>query len=310
MKSAQLFRFIWFNMLLIFMFTGFHLKAQNFTAFTDTAKIWSVLYSYDDGENWNQYTRTYIFSGDTVIEGVQYKKLYAATDPAALQWNVHGAMRQDGHQVFYYNFSEESEQMIYDFSLIPGDTLTTVTFGPFNCAVILESVDTVTLLNNEERERFVFVLENTNDCIDFGFIDIWLEGIGSTKGLIPNYIQQQLICCSEEDVLLCITENDTLKYQNGFYNTCYLSNVRIHGFSSVPMMQVFPNPAADKLNYIHKDAEEFSYFHILNSDGKAVLSFSHPESRQIDVSGLPSGMYILEANTRSGKTFRTRFVKM
>jgi len=297
--------------LILFLFLSFQMirvNAQAYINIVDTGKTWSTLYGNDTGTGWINQTGIYSFDGDTTINILSYQKLYVSVDTLANDLVLYGAMRESDNKVFFYDLTTNVEMQIYDFGLIPGDTLTTLTFGPTSCALILESVDTIVLMNNEERKHYVFLLENTTDCINFNFSDAWIEGIGSMKDLLPNYIITQQICCDQEELLLCFTENGVLKYQNGFYETCFISNVHITEYSEMHTLTVFPNPADDIVYLSETQANNIRSLIILNSSGTVVDTYSF-QNQRIDTSGLPSGLYIILAGTTDGSILKAKIIK-
>ena len=77
--------------------------------------------------------------------------------------------------------------------------------------------------------------------------------------------------------------------------------------SDESLFSVYPNPVQNILNVNCKDIEQVSLF---NTVGQKIESLSTEgrENIQIDLSGLPSGMYILQAN-RQGRTLTRKIVK-
>ena len=77
--------------------------------------------------------------------------------------------------------------------------------------------------------------------------------------------------------------------------------------SDESLFSVYPNPVQNILNVNCKDIEQVSLF---NTVGQKIESLSTEgrENIQINLSGLPSGMYILQAN-RQGRTLTKKIVK-
>lgn len=69
-------------------------------------------------------------------------------------------------------------------------------------------------------------------------------------------------------------------------------------------LKLFPNPATDILNIQSED--ELLRVDIYNLDGQCVL---HASQADIDVSGLPHGMYIVRATTTANELLQTKFIK-
>lgn len=77
--------------------------------------------------------------------------------------------------------------------------------------------------------------------------------------------------------------------------------------SDESLFSVYPNPVQDMLNVNCKDIDQVSLF---NTVGQKIESLNTEgrDNVQIDLSGLPSGMYILQAN-RQGRTLSRKIVK-
>lgn len=75
---------------------------------------------------------------------------------------------------------------------------------------------------------------------------------------------------------------------------------------SSKQIMVYPNPAND---FIYCDVQNVQSFEIVNSNGQIVLNSQNPETNQIDVSGLISGVYIIRVNSNSLIKYG-RFIKL
>jgi Leucine-rich repeat (LRR) protein len=72
---------------------------------------------------------------------------------------------------------------------------------------------------------------------------------------------------------------------------------------------VYPNPVKDVLTITVKETTEISSLNVYNMLGQLVLAVPNAENvKQIDVSGLKKGNYLLKVNSNKG-TFSTRFLK-
>ena len=75
-------------------------------------------------------------------------------------------------------------------------------------------------------------------------------------------------------------------------------------------LQVYPNPADQSFELSLPYGESQSEVLIQSAQGKRVMSSTvNGATAQIDISGLPSGMYIILVRDGKGKTYRTRLVK-
>lgn len=140
---------------------------------------------------------------------------FSCSDPLSLYYiggEDVGVFRNDtlGKKIFCIPKDSTNEVLLYDFNLVPGDTiygymqaLATIKFGS-NFYAVVDSVDSV-LVNSSYRKRWNF---HTSD--NWGFI--WsggeiIEGIGSNYGLLEGFLPMfdnngQLICHSQNGVTL------------------------------------------------------------------------------------------------------------
>ena len=136
-----------------------------------TNKVWSVVECHNFGACETYFNR---FEGDTIIGDNQYKKLYATYDSSMGNWYYIGAMREDStNRVYYISGNTTNENLYYDFRLNQSDTFN---FHVFNNTyqMIVNSIDTGTLINGEKRKR-----------INFNNFEEWIDGVGSL--LVPYH---------------------------------------------------------------------------------------------------------------------------
>jgi hypothetical protein len=69
-------------------------------------------------------------------------------------------------------------------------------------------------------------------------------------------------------------------------------------------LSVYPNPVLDILSV--RSAERLQKVRIYNLNGQCLLQTAEKE---INVSMLPAGLYLLTANTSSGESLQTKFIK-
>lgn len=71
---------------------------------------------------------------------------------------------------------------------------------------------------------------------------------------------------------------------------------------------IFPNPVSEKLTIRYEQAERLAGIHVFSSAGELLKTFSQ-QTAKIDVSSLPSGIYLLKVFFENGKTGTQKFVK-
>jgi len=223
-----------------------------------------------DNKSWNVVecmnssgcsTHSFKIIGDTSFGQVDYKKLYSTYDTTLTNWNIYGAMRENENQVFLYNFSTETEELLYDFNLSVGDTFSTIVNTPdyFGCPIelVVSSIDTVSLENNEHRQRIMFGGEQ------------WISGIGSLNGLIYVGIDQCIFDMYYE--LSCYHENNELIYQSPNIDGCFVVTVGLEENSAQIKHSVYPNPFSQstKLKFDYSSSQNYR-LQIINSMGQII----------------------------------------
>ena len=221
------------------------------------------------------------FEGDTIINGTPYNKLWQTTDSTFTNWYYARAMREtpDGK---VYQLGSDGEELLYDFSLEVNEHFITEING---CEINLEveSIDSITLLNGERRKRINFVYE----------IESWIEGIGSTYGLLNVGWEQCAVDWYFE--LNCFTENDTLKYDNPDFEGCYVITTGAQE-SATGSLQLSPNPFRDFTKFTFPYNENNTYkLQIIDVQGKIIKTITniHLGELIIQDQNLQSGLYYL-----------------
>jgi hypothetical protein len=184
------------------------IKAQTYYPLVDANKVWNNLILWADGISSNNYTVK--FTSDTVINSLHYKKvLQIGFDEAPVQY-----IREDStKKVFYKEVPDSADKLLYDFNIGLHDTFTINTMPAYPVKLIADTIDSVNISGKLRKRIYLsWVQTNTNS-------DTWIEGIGSLRGVLTTF--NLGLVNSQNDVLLCFTENDTLKYINPEFNACY-----------------------------------------------------------------------------------------
>ena len=270
---------------LIFSISFGSINAQEFLPIVKEGAVWyqwSAQGTIWDGtyEDTNWY---YEVVGDTVLDSLTYGKLMLVGGGGFWPWvpGCVGGLREDEGQVFFKSvfdtlsdpnwcFYVESpwmdsldftdEILIYDFNLNEGDTL----YGR-----IVNLVDSVDLGDGYDRKR-----------ISFGWSDpLWIEGIGSSKGLLEGHCTE----AQSEYVLNCYIDS-SINYPDPCLNNSIWESGNEFNWS------LTPNPATTSIN-IEIPNSERSELVIHNMFGEAVLRRRVSGDQQVDVIGLPPGLY-------------------
>lgn len=268
----------------------FGAKAQTMV---DTGKVWNVAECLNFGPCG---TINYSFGGDTTIGLHQYKLLIVDNDSAAFGSPYEPiALREDTamKQIYFYDYGGDA--LVYDFSLTQGASYTT-TWRSCTLSITADSVDNVILLNGELRKRvFVTITKLSGSCFWGSFTETWIEGIGSLMGLTSAMYYSFVADVYPE--LICFHENDTMKYHNANYSSCFFTTVGVEELYEVSPIKIFPNPTSDVVSIQYDAGMKLHSVIILNFLGRTLMATSKPE---IDLSQLAEGIYFVQVKTDKG----------
>jgi len=132
-----------------------------YAPFVEDGMLWSYAFIRQVGiTDFKADYSIYHLQGDTVIDGLNYKKLFSDCSE-----NYIAALREENKKIFIVKAQEE-EKLLYDFNLQEGDWV--------GYSHQVTKIDTI-LIGNTKRKRFVF---------DSGY-ETWIEGIGSLEDFYP-----------------------------------------------------------------------------------------------------------------------------
>ncbi len=227
---------------------------------------------------------------DTLIDGISYKKLFYSPDGDTSNSFYYGGIFEDSLRRVHYCGHDSPHQpdfisstsgymsgIIYDFSIKVGDTLL------MDDLLIVTRIDTIDL-GGVLRKRFHF------DNMDF----TWIEGIGSSFGLL--YYNGETPTCDmcPNNVLLCNIQNGTLVYHLDYLENseCFSTNFLITP-ESAPRIAAYPNPANERVTLEFGEAR-FHALRLVNAAGATVLQLSltgNEPQLTLPLKGLPKGIY-------------------
>ncbi len=252
----------------------------------------------------------YQLIGDTLINDKVYKKVYA-------NGNYRGVLLEEDKRVMHSYLSQIDTILNFNFAV--GDTAFISNCSPFRSSLcqymILEEIDSVRLLDGSIRKRLNFYGYNAGfDREDFQLS--WIDGIGSTKGLLPDKDcavlrnrQSQGPYCSSR--LRCYGKVGQLQYNNGETPlmdcsiNSLVSNTR-KALRPYIGVQLFPNPTSEELT-INFEITSFSgswSFQIKDLSGKVLFqsfeiqknSYTHQFQKTV------KGIYFVDILTEHGRT--------
>lgn len=167
------------------------------------------------------YTSTrYKLMGDSLLNGLNYKKFYYCNEEIPVTWNYAGLMRETPEgKVYFWNHSHNIDVIEFDFSLEEGDTMTYWWPDSTFSKVFVFQKDSV-LINGFYHDR----LKISNQMYSPWIIDTWIEGVGS---LVCGYSSYPDIILGSVYELLCAFDNNIQLYQNPNLPYCFMNTVGI-----------------------------------------------------------------------------------
>jgi len=275
------------------------LHAQNYEPLVKEGATWQIWF-FDSEFGYSPYG--YRIGGDTIVDGINYNKLYLLDLYVSDFWDhdiEHFQLEGDTLAAFiredlaekkvyirdlgvdpYYRTTicdEPTEQILFNFDLALGDTLAACRATPVPVVV-----DSVYVENIYGKPRRTFRLD-ADMGVGYGYLT---EGIGFQQAF--QYLYGPF--------------NVTLDWGIELRNYCapdiadnceLLTNAREEQ-NRLPV-QVFPIPAREAL-YIEGTLPTAGQMRLYNAQGQEVLNRTVPAGEQlqtVDVSALPAGYYLL-----------------
>jgi hypothetical protein len=266
------------------------LPAQEYHLLIEEGNSWSVLYESSGPPPATTYT--YAISGDTLINQIEYKKLYMSSQQEPNEWKLDWAVREeDDRKVYVWSFHLMEEWLMYDFAAAVGDTFTILPADP-NLYLVIDSI-TITEINGSERSKFwLTIMENGTPSPFMDEPETWIEGIGSNKGIVHSGSSAFI---GAAHWLTCKWENEELVYLNPDYDSCYITTVSVKEMG-VSRFQLFPNPTTAQawLQLPENTPLAQVQIELFNTTGR-LLHKVQPTGQfhKIDVAHLPKGLYLV-----------------
>jgi len=248
-------------------------------------------------------TYYYTIQGDTSINNISYQKVYSSTDSSFNRGiSYHSALRENDGLVYNILRGNFFEDTLYNFNLAVGDTLFQggVEFQT-DAVIILNKIDTIILLNGENRRRYWFnaTIYATDEPPHTYFVYHWIEGIGNLRCPFESPL-----CIFSSDPakfqeLLCYYLDEEILYKSA-YPDCFVNTVITDTDNPIrkEKIEIYPNPAHEQL-YLYFDSEKIpSEIIISDITGKIILKKTYSNKYfskviKLNVSSFAKGIYIV-----------------
>ena len=218
-----------------------YLFCQVYHPLPDSNAVWTVGVNLMGLPPINGNFQKYIFSGDTVINYCNYKKISVKKfhNYSFIDSHYMGAIRENNYNWLFIPRYDNTEFLLYNFNTTVGDSVTVYAYKDlynfeqglsptqFKLGVFL--IDSI-LIGNNYRKRIT--LKDHNN-----YTERWIQGIGSTDGL---FYACSHFCFDCGNLLLCIKQNDSILYYNNYYFDACNDDLDIEDKQNTNEINVYP----------------------------------------------------------------------
>lgn len=296
----------WLALLVLFIASSV-LAQTHVPLFNEPTRIWTSTYSGTvDAYCSDTWTTSFWLSGDSIINDTTYQRVasrgiyfqgyinapqYACTTSYFFD-GVHRFVREFDRKV-YARYGSTPERLIYDFTVEVGDTIPIPSnMDGFQYQGVVTTIDSIEV-NGTYRKRFIIP-----EIPGYGTgVACVIEGIGGCRGLFQELYGQMGL--SHFTLLDCVMEQGSSIYGE---DECNLYTTVAGGLSTRSII-VAPNPSPGHF-YISGMAQR-SVLEIFDAQGRLIM---RPNGDLIDLSGKPSGLYLLRIRTPQGQPISSHWL--
>jgi hypothetical protein len=296
--------------LVLYLIIPFSSQEQIYFPFPDSNCIWNEVLT--DMQPYSIDNYQYGIYGDTIFNSTIYNKIYLLNDTVfPLELGSYcAAIREDNQKKIYVidcqccfqPINTGEEVILYDFSKNVGDTVFVGIdgSGPIDYYII-DYVDS-TLIDGTYRRTFHFV--------NYDYIEYWIEGIGSTRGLFSPITPETTGSLKWE--LICFNQNSIVKYLNPSYSNCFpiLTGISESNGQSF-QVQIAPNPVVgSSVLDLNKINQEFINFSVYNVLGIKLTQYTliHQSKVEISINDYPPGIYLFLLESKNHHIISNKFI--
>ena len=236
-------------------------------------------------------------SGDTTINSITYHKLftpfvfesYIGTNCGSTFPGYKGAIRQDTllKSVYIVKPFNNTEQLLYDFTLQVGDTLKGVIASISVDADTVISIDSI-LVGGSYRKKW-----NITNGISI------IEGLGSTYGLVQNSTAG-LIGTFSNFSITCFSQNGASIYPNNTISCPLITSLNTLN-EIVKEIKIYPNPSKG-IFIVDFNGLEIKEIILNDLFGQLILKENTSNSINLSIDNLKTGLYILTIIDKNNKS--------
>jgi len=263
----------------------------------DKEKSWNVLKSYKD-----QKTVSYKFLNDTIINDKTYTSLYYSFSDRldTSDMNFAGFLREDTLKGnVYIRFINGDEFILYNFKVNTCDVINLPSYNQASKIYFeVEFIDSM-VVNGVKKRRLTLTSLDRTVAKD----QIWVEGIGSTTGLIETGEVQYGRYWSK---LLCVKDSTNMLWSNR-KGLCYI----VSGNNACKIAFKRNKRKNTRAKIISLDFEVKSLtVKVISTKGKMVKQQLMKTRKDQTIYRIRKGEYLVEIVDRFNKIYYTKKLKI
>lgn len=288
-------------MTLIVLFVGLSIAAQEYIPILKEGSFWVMKESWLSGNVvCSEYSKVQV-DGDTVINGVTYKKLKSAPlrDQNGETYCIEPPLFLDESEftpiTTYFLREDVDEKRLYIYTEYPSETWGEFTVCDFSLEVGDQMVNYFAPIDG--IDLFVETIQTTSDNRTQYIMDdgsAYTEGIGKVEGNSQIYLSTVHGISYE---VACHGNDEGADSCTGVLSTTS---------ELLPEIKIYPNPTSDKIYFTNLENNSFKLYSIL---GKEMSFQFSAENQSLDISHLRNGVYILEVWGENNKKRVLKFIK-
>lgn len=263
-------------------------------------------WTYYTGNVVNEGTANVFYQKDTVINGINCKKLEVREDIFGYRTYNEYTYTQNDTVFFLY---DSVFWPTYFFNATIGDTIIhRNTYPTADCAMLWEFVVDSTGIAVINGDSLRYYRMNSTDTL---LVHPQKLEVMERFGVLNDFMKPWTSCLFYEEVTLysvnCYKDDSFANYDRIPHIPCKI----ISGIDVIEdelNLSVYPNPANNQLN-ISIDGYNITQFRVFDCTGRMVKSnTASGNSVSVDISTLPNGMYLLNLVLNNGQHAIRRFV--
>jgi len=215
-----------------------------------------------------------------------------------------GAIREDGQKkIYYYDYNDLTEYLLYDFNLSVGDTLPLSYINQPNTNIVsgIDSID----INGQYHKRFL-IADAFYPTLAYA---AYIEGVGSTLGLLGGQFHETVLPLDVFSKLICFSENGSSTMIDTLIDPaqCDLYSGTAPDLVLKSELHIYPNPCLDKVTI--QSASPLEQIILYNSLGNKIDSWkTSSDLKEIDLINVHPGLYFLQV-IAGYKTWTEKVIK-